>query len=244
MKPFGLPFALLWFLRFLKNNLFNSNIDYIPNPNVTSIPPDSLLHNHFHKDKIPKKIDAIVIGSGIGGLVLGAILAKSGKSVLVLEKHVTAGGCLAPYSFEGHEVDIGFHFFGMMSPEASSHTEHIKKMNISTPLTMGYYLNKIKGPTCCLAHTKERFLNLLSSPYTPLSGLYLTGSDAACSGVAGAALGGYVTSVAILAKNPSKELQSRLEVAYKHNTDATDIVHKKHYYRTSTPLKYKNLIDS
>ena len=36
--------------------------------------------------------DAIVIGSGIGGLSAGALLARYGKSVLVCEAHTIPGG--------------------------------------------------------------------------------------------------------------------------------------------------------
>ncbi|WP_394989651.1 NAD(P)-binding protein, partial [uncultured Helicobacter sp.] len=35
--------------------------------------------------------DAIIIGSGLGGLTCGAMLAKSGKKVLVLEQHDLIG---------------------------------------------------------------------------------------------------------------------------------------------------------
>lgn len=37
--------------------------------------------------------DVVVIGSGIGGLSCGALLAKAGKAVTVLESHDVAGGC-------------------------------------------------------------------------------------------------------------------------------------------------------
>lgn len=40
----------------------------------------------------PKKFDAIVIGSGLGGLSCGAYLAKNGRKVLILEKHSMPGG--------------------------------------------------------------------------------------------------------------------------------------------------------
>ena len=36
----------------------------------------------------------IIIGSGLGGLSCGAILAKNGYAVTVLEQGVQVGGCL------------------------------------------------------------------------------------------------------------------------------------------------------
>jgi len=56
--------------------------------------------------------DAIVIGSGIGGLTPAAFLAKEGQRVLVLEKHSTAGGCTQTYTRKGYEWDAGLHYVG------------------------------------------------------------------------------------------------------------------------------------
>ena len=39
-----------------------------------------------------RTFDAIVIGSGIGGLTAAAALAKCGRRVLVLEQHTQLGG--------------------------------------------------------------------------------------------------------------------------------------------------------
>ena len=56
--------------------------------------------------------DAIVIGSGIGGLTTAALLAKLGKRVCVLEQHYTAGGYTHSYEREGYEWDVGVHYIG------------------------------------------------------------------------------------------------------------------------------------
>jgi len=49
--------------------------------------------------------DAIVIGSGIGGLVSAGILASKGLKTLVLEKHSSAGGYLSSFSRQGFTFD-------------------------------------------------------------------------------------------------------------------------------------------
>ncbi|MGD0298298.1 MAG: NAD(P)/FAD-dependent oxidoreductase [Bryobacteraceae bacterium] len=64
--------------------------------------------------------DAIVIGSGIGGLTAAALLAKhAGKRVLVLERHYTAGGFTHTFHRPGYEWDVGLHYIGQVQDTAS-----------------------------------------------------------------------------------------------------------------------------
>lgn len=59
--------------------------------------------------------DAIVIGSGMGGLTTAALLAKhAGKRVLVLERHYTAGGFTHAFHRPGYEWDVGVHYIGQV----------------------------------------------------------------------------------------------------------------------------------
>lgn len=53
--------------------------------------------------------DAIVIGSGLGGLTCGATLAKGGKKVLVLEQHNVIGGCSTCFPRKGVMIEVGLH---------------------------------------------------------------------------------------------------------------------------------------
>ncbi|MFX0172872.1 MAG: NAD(P)-binding protein [Candidatus Hodarchaeota archaeon] len=40
-----------------------------------------------------KKYNVIIIGGGLGGLTVGAKLAKEGKKILLIEQHSKIGGC-------------------------------------------------------------------------------------------------------------------------------------------------------
>ncbi|XP_071242041.1 all-trans-retinol 13,14-reductase-like [Salvelinus alpinus] len=73
---------------------------------------NKVLKQGFLASKVPEKLDAIVIGSGIGGLGLAVLLAKVGKRVLVLEQHDRAGGCCHTFTEKGFEFDVGIHYIG------------------------------------------------------------------------------------------------------------------------------------
>lgn len=51
--------------------------------------------------------DVIVIGAGLGGMLTGAILARRGRRVLVLEREIRAGGRLRSFDIDGCVVDCG-----------------------------------------------------------------------------------------------------------------------------------------
>lgn len=54
----------------------------------------------------------IVIGSGLGGLATGCLLAKEGYAVTLLEQSTRVGGCLQSFYRDGLRFDTGFHFVG------------------------------------------------------------------------------------------------------------------------------------
>ena len=55
---------------------------------------------------------ALIIGGGLGGLFCGAILAKEGLHVTILEKNATIGGGLQSFTRFGEEFDTGMHVVG------------------------------------------------------------------------------------------------------------------------------------
>ena len=68
------------------------------------------------------KYDVIIIGSGLGGLECGYILARQGKRVLILEQGSQPGGCLQSYKRKGLSFDTGFHYVGGLGEGESLHS--------------------------------------------------------------------------------------------------------------------------
>jgi len=57
----------------------------------------------------PKNYDAVVIGSGLGGLTAGSLLAKAGWSVCLLERNFSLGGAASVYRVGGLTVESSLH---------------------------------------------------------------------------------------------------------------------------------------
>lgn len=60
------------------------------------------------------KHDVVIIGSGLGGLECGLMLAKEGWDVCLLEQDAFFGGCFRSFLRKGRYIDTGIHFVGSM----------------------------------------------------------------------------------------------------------------------------------
>ena len=68
----------------------------------------------YRANRLDEPYDAVIIGSGIGGLTTGALLSQLDWKVVVLEQHYTAGGFTHTYARNGYEWDVGVHYIGDM----------------------------------------------------------------------------------------------------------------------------------
>lgn len=66
----------------------------------------------YRAKRLDGPYDAVIIGSGIGGLTTAALLSDLGWKVCVLEQHYTAGGYTHSYDRNGYEWDVGVHYIG------------------------------------------------------------------------------------------------------------------------------------
>ena len=53
--------------------------------------------------------DAIIIGGGLSGLSAGAMLARHGKKVILLEQHYVPGGCATTFKRKDFLMEVGLH---------------------------------------------------------------------------------------------------------------------------------------
>lgn len=63
----------------------------------------------------------LIIGSGLGGLACGALLAQRGHKVLVLERSCQPGGCMQSFRRGALHYDTGLHYVGGLAPGQAMH---------------------------------------------------------------------------------------------------------------------------
>jgi len=68
-----------------------------------------------------EEFDAIIIGSGVGGLSTAICLARAGQKVLVLEQHYVPGGWSHSFTLNGQRFSPGVHYVGLLDEGQSTH---------------------------------------------------------------------------------------------------------------------------
>jgi all-trans-retinol 13,14-reductase len=116
----------------------------------------------YKQQALENRYDAIVIGSGIGGLAAGALLAKhAGLKVLVLERHYTAGGFTHVFRRPGYEWDVGVHYIGGVTSPGSdvrAAFDHVTEGRLRwNPMPEVYDRIRIADRSYNFASGRERF---------------------------------------------------------------------------------------
>lgn len=117
--------------------------------------------------------DVAVIGGGLGGLVCANVLARAGRSVLLLEQAAVLGGCLQSYRRgAGGQVptfDTGFHYVGGLGEGQSLHEAFRRLDLLSLPWQHldadGFDSVSIEGRTFHFAEGFEAFADTLTTDF-------------------------------------------------------------------------------
>lgn len=71
---------------------------------------------NLHRESKKERYDVVVIGSGLGGLTAAALLARSGKDVLVIERHDRPGGYAHSFRRPPYHFDSSVHLTSGCEP--------------------------------------------------------------------------------------------------------------------------------
>ena len=112
----------------------------------------------------------IIVGSGLGGLVCGYILAKNGYRVTVLEKHYQIGGCLQTFTRNGVKFDTGMHYIGSLEKGQILYTffkyldllDNIKVVPLDRD---GFDVFRIGNNTYRYAYGPEHFIDTMAAQF-------------------------------------------------------------------------------
>lgn len=110
----------------------------------------------------------VIIGSGLGGLSCGVILARKGYDVTVLEQGAQVGGCLQCFTRRGGKFETGMHFIGSAS-EGQTLDRLLAFLEVKPDITLsqldptGYDVVSLCGQHFRFANGREAFIDQMSS---------------------------------------------------------------------------------
>ncbi len=109
----------------------------------------------------------IIIGSGLGGLSTGVVLAREGYEVTILEKEGQIGGCLQCFMRRGVKFETGMHFIGSAKKGETLNRlfrflEIDDKIQLDELDPMGYDIIKTAGQEFKIPNGENQFIEQLS----------------------------------------------------------------------------------
>ena len=93
-----------------------------------------------------EEFDAIIIGSGAGGMAAAICLARAGQKVLILEQHYVPGGWCHSFFLKGQRFSPGVHYIGLID-EGQSVNQLYEGLGVANDLVF-FRMNK-KGYEHC-----------------------------------------------------------------------------------------------
>ena len=117
-----------------------------------------------------KANNIVIIGSGLGGLSCGAILAKNGYCVTVLEQGAQIGGCLQCFTRRGVKFETGMHFIGSAAPGQSvnallRYLEVADKLRLSRLDPKGFDVVRIQDKVYPFANGRQEFIDTFCTQF-------------------------------------------------------------------------------
>ncbi|HBB31869.1 MAG TPA: carotene isomerase [Cyanobacteria bacterium UBA9273] len=123
-----------------------------------------------HSSNTTPVFDAIVIGSGIGGLVTATQLAAKGAKVLVLERYLIPGGSAGYFEREGYRFDVGASMIFGFGKQGTTNlltkaleAVHVTLETIPDPVQIHYHLPA--GLELKVHRDYEKFLQELTTRF-------------------------------------------------------------------------------
>lgn len=112
----------------------------------------------------------IIIGSGLGGLSCGVILARNGYDVTILEKNARIGGCLQCFRRGDAKFETGMHFIGSCNEgevlwQLLRYLEVLDDLQLSPLDPSGYEEVALCGERFRLAQGREAFIETLAARF-------------------------------------------------------------------------------
>ncbi len=104
---------------------------------VANLIEDSLLINHefdIMRDMSQHLYDYVILGSGMGGLSVGSLLANSGHKVCLIEAHEHPGGCAHNFPMGPYTLNACVHYI-FFCGEGEPVYNFLKKLNLHEQLT-------------------------------------------------------------------------------------------------------------
>ena len=156
----GIAFSIAypkWYPKKVLENQFNqARQSGWPSP--TLVDGSTLAENEY---------DVAVVGAGIGGLSCGALLAKRGLKVLVVEQHYLPGGYCTSFPRKGHSTfDAGVHDISGLGPKGPVRFL-LRELGIEKTLEFKRVISEYIFPNIRfqVPNDWKDFVNLLSSQF-------------------------------------------------------------------------------